>query len=383
VTLVPTSRELAVPVARPTVRVEDASLVPAGGPARLALTGMPRAQEVADAVSSARGISHWVGDRLIVTAVPDRLVDAAGRVGGVELADLLREAVERGLSGWLDRRPELRSPGWSLGPDDPPAVMGVLNVTPDSFSDGNAYPDADSAIAAGRALAVAGADLVDVGGESTRPGADPVDLDTELARVLPVVAALAEDGIPVSIDTTKAEVARQAVAAGAVVVNDVSAGRFDPDLLAAVAELDVAYVLMHMRGTPQTMQQEPRYDDVVGEVADFLAAGLTELEGVGVDPARVVIDPGIGFGKTLEHNLTLLARLREFTSFDRPVLVGASRKGFIGTLTGRDDPQERDAASVAVAAMAVDAGARIVRVHDVAGTRDAVVVARAIATAGR
>jgi dihydropteroate synthase len=187
----------------------------------------------------------------------------------------------------------------------------------------------------------------------------------------------------VSIDTTKAEVARQAVAAGAVVVNDVSAGRFDPDLLAAVAELDVAYVLMHMRGTPQTMQQEPRYDDVVGEVADFLAAGLTELEGVGVDPARVVIDPGIGFGKTLEHNLTLLARLREFTSFDRPVLVGASRKGFIGTLTGRDDPQERDAASVAVAAMAVDAGARIVRVHDVAGTRDAVVVARAIATAGR
>jgi dihydropteroate synthase len=372
-----------VPVDRPTVRVEDASLVPAGGPARLALTGMPRAQEVADAVSSARGISHWVGDRLIVTAVPDRLVDAAGRVGGAELAELLRDAVERGLSGWLDRRPELRSPGFSLGPDDPPAVMGVLNVTPDSFSDGNAYPDAVSAIDAGRALTAAGADLVDVGGESTRPGADPVDLDTELARVLPVVAALAEDGIPVSIDTTKAEVARQAVAAGAVLVNDVSAGRFDPDLLPAVAELDVAYVLMHMQGTPQTMQQEPRYEDVVGEVADFLAEGLVELEGAGVDVSRVVIDPGIGFGKTLEHNLTLLARLREFTSFDRPVLVGASRKGFIGTLTGRDDPQDRDAASVAVAAMAVDAGARIVRVHDVAGTRDAVVVARAIATAGR
>jgi dihydropteroate synthase len=355
--------------------------VPSGGPARLALTGLPRAKEVADAVSSARGISHWSGERLVVTAVPDRLVDAAGRVGGANLAGLLREAVEAALEGWLDRRPTFSSPGWSLEPDAPPAVMGVLNVTPDSFSDGGAYPDADSAVAAGRAMAEAGAALLDVGGESTRPGAEPVDLDTELARVLPVVEALAADGLAVSIDTTKAEVARRAVDAGAVVVNDVSAGRFDPDLVPTVAELGVGYVLMHMQGTPQTMQDHPSYGDVVGEIGDFLASHLASLEEAGVAREAIAIDPGIGFGKTLEHNLELLGRLREFTSYGRPLLLGVSRKGFLGTLTGRDDAAERDPASVGAAALAVAAGARMVRVHDVAGTRDAVVVAHAITAA--
>jgi dihydropteroate synthase len=263
--------------------------------------------------------------------------------------------------------------------------MGILNVTPDSFSDGGlAYDpslDPSRAIAAGLAMARAGADLVDVGGESTRPGAAPVPEDEELARVVPVVAGLTAGGATVSIDTTKARVAREAVAAGASIVNDVSAGSLDPELVGTVAELGVGYVLMHRSGTPLTMQEDPRYADVVGEVFDFLADHLAELAAAGVDPGRVMVDPGIGFGKTAAHNLHLLRRTRELTSLGRPVLIGASRKSFIGALSGTTRAADRLAGSLAVASLAVASGARVLRVHDVAATVRAVTVAAAIATA--
>jgi dihydropteroate synthase len=372
-------------VDRPIARVEDAGLVPTGGPARLALSGVPRAQEVADRVAAARGVSTWVGDRLVVTAVPSRLVDAAGRVGGAELADLVRDTVDPAVAAWLQGAPDLPlADGSSIATGERPQVVGILNVTPDSFSDGGSHYDPDdhpaAAVAAGRALLAAGADVLDVGGESTRPGAEPVDVDEELRRVLPVVGALAADGALVSIDTTKARVAREAVAAGAVLVNDVSAGALDPDLLPTVAELGVPYVLMHMRGTPQTMQQEARYDDVVGEVYDFLAERLTALGDAGIPQERVAIDPGIGFGKTAAHNLTLLQRLREFTSLGRPVMLGTSRKSFLGRIVGSDDVEDRLEGSLATAALAVGAGARLLRVHDVAATVRAVATAHAVSS---
>jgi dihydropteroate synthase len=373
-------------VTPPIARVEDASLVPAGGPARLTLSGLPRAQEIADRVAAARGVWSWVGERLMVTAVPSRLIDAAGRVGGAELAGLLAAAVEPAVDGWLAGAPDLQVGGdRRLATSERPLVAGILNVTPDSFSDGGTHYDPDdhpgAAIAAGRALVAAGADLIDVGGESTRPGADPVDVDEELRRVVPVVEALAGDGTVVSIDTTKARVAREAVAAGAVIVNDVSAGALDDDLLPTVAELGVGYVLMHMRGTPRTMQDAPAYDDVVGDVYDFLATHLDTLTSLGVAADRVAIDPGIGFGKTAAHNLQLLGRLREFTSLGRPLMIGTSRKSFLGRLVDEQDPGERLEGSLATAALAVGAGARIVRVHDVAATARAVVTAHAVATA--
>ncbi len=366
---------------RPLVRVVDATLVDEGGPARLVVTGLPRAGEVADKVASARGVCRFVGDRLHVQAGPDRLIDAAGRVGGATLAGLLRAAIDPAVAAWRGDPPDLDTPGGLLPTASRPVVLGVLNVTPDSFSDGGRHGGPDEAVAEGLAMVAAGADVVDVGGESTRPGAEPVPVDEELERVLPVVAGLAGVGAIVSIDTTKAAVARAAVAAGAAIVNDVSAGRFDPDLLTAVAELEVPYLAMHLRGEPRTMQDDPRYDDVVAEVFEYLAERLWALAAAGVPAERVAIDPGIGFGKTVAHNLTLLRRLREFTSLGRPVLVGASRKGFIGHLAEVPEPTDRLPGSVAVAAVAVASGARLVRVHDVAETVQAVRVAHAIATA--
>jgi dihydropteroate synthase len=370
---------------RPIARVEDAALVPAGGPARLALSRLPRASEIADAVASARGVSTWAEGRLVVTAVPSRLVDAAGRVGGRDLADLLDGAVAPAVDAWLGDPPDLETPAGTLPTSKRPVIMGVLNVTPDSFSDGGEHFDPDhhpdDAVAAGHALLEAGADVVDVGGESSRPGAETVDEEEERSRVLPVIRRLAADGAIVSVDTTKALVAREAVEAGAALVNDVSAGALDGMLLATIADLGVPYVLMHMRGTPRTMQRDPRYADVVGEVYDFLADQLLRLEEAGVDTAKVVVDPGIGFGKTVEHNLELLRRLREFTSLGRPVLVGTSRKSFLGTLSGEEDPGSRVIESLTAAALAVAGGSRLLRVHDVAETRRAVRIAHAVASA--
>jgi dihydropteroate synthase len=370
--------------ARPFCRVEDARLVPDGGPARLVLTGLERADEVGEKVAAARGVVHVVGDRLEVMAVPSRLVDAAGRVGGRDLADRVGGVVDAAVRSWLQGAPDLETRAGVLPTGSRPVVLAICNVTPDSFSDGGvAYDPADhpaAAVAAGRALLEAGADAVDVGGESTRPGAQPVPVEEELARVVPVVEALAADGAIVAIDTVKAEVARVAVEAGAAIVNDVSSGTLDPDMLDTVAALGVPYVLTHLRGEPRTMQDDPFYDDVVSDVFDHLARTLRVLVAAGLPEERVIVDPGIGFGKTIEHNLALLGAVRQLTSLGRPVLVGASRKGFLGAITGVEEPADRVAGSVAVAATAVAAGARIVRAHDVAETVQAVRAAHAIAT---
>ena len=262
---------------------------------------------------------------------------------------------------------------------DVPRVMGIVNVTPDSFSDGGAHATADEAVAHGLKLAEEGADVLDVGGESTRPGASEVPLDEELRRVVPVVERLAkETSLPISIDTSKPEVMRAAVAAGAGMINDVSALRRDGALDAAAA-LGVPVVLMHMLGEPRSMQDAPVYDDVVAEVHRFLAERIFAAEMAGIDKKRIVVDPGFGFGKTLEHNLVLLAQLERVAELGVPVMAGLSRKQGIGALTGRGEPRERVHGSVAAALVAAQRGARLLRVHDVAATVDAMKVWNAVA----
>ncbi|HEY7220947.1 MAG TPA: dihydropteroate synthase [Candidatus Binatia bacterium] len=256
--------------------------------------------------------------------------------------------------------------------------MGIINVTPDSFFDGGQRHDPAKAIADGIQMVAAGADILDIGGESTRPGAQPVSEQEELARVLPVVRGLRREvGAAISIDTYKATVARAALDAGADIVNDISALRFDPAMAALIAAEKVPVVLMHMQGTPRTMQREPQYEDVVREVRDFLAAQLHEAMDAGIAQDMIVIDPGIGFGKTVEHNLQLLRALPVLAALGRPVLVGASRKAFIGKILDAE-PVDRLAGSLAAAVAAALAGANIVRVHDVAETSRAVRVADAI-----
>jgi dihydropteroate synthase len=255
-------------------------------------------------------------------------------------------------------------------------VMGVVNVTPDSFSDGGAYLDPAAAIEHGFELFDEGADLVDVGGESTRPGAEPVTAEEEIDRVARVIERLAPRGT-VSVDTTKLEVATAAVAAGATYVNDVSAFRFDPELAGFVADAELDCCLMHMQGEPRTMQDDPRYDDVVSEVKSYLEERLAFAVSAGVAEHRIHLDPGIGFGKTVEHNLELLRRLDEIVAIGRPVVIGTSRKAFLGKLTGRDDAADRLPGTIATNVLALERGARIFRVHDVAPVRDALTVSAA------
>ncbi len=256
--------------------------------------------------------------------------------------------------------------------------MGIVNVTPDSFYDGGRHAVPDAALAHARRLLAEGADLIDIGGESTRPGAQPIAADEECARVIPVVAALrGESDVPISVDTTKAAVAAEALAHGADVVNDISAGRFDAAMLPLVAARGATVVLMHMQGTPATMQTAPAYDDVVAEVEAFLRAHIDAAAAAGIGHSRIWLDPGIGFGKRREDNLTLLAHLRRLAALGFPLLVGASRKRFLAA--DRDDaPDDRLAASLAAATLAAAGGAAIVRVHDVAATRRAVALADAM-----
>src|SRR4051794_32639164 len=254
--------------------------------------------------------------------------------------------------------------------------MGVLNVTPDSFSDGGEWFSFDDAVAHGRELAAQGAAILDVGGESTRPGADPVPEDEERRRVVPVIEALAV-AAQISVDTSKAAVARAALDAGATYVNDVTAFRADPGLAALTAERDVDCCLMHMLGEPRTMQDDPRYDDVVSDVKAFLTERMAFAIAEGVREDRIQLDPGIGFGKTVAHNLELLRRLGELCDLGRPVVIGASRKGFIGRLTGRTTPADRVHGTVAANVIALERGASVFRVHDVAASRDALLVAAA------
>ncbi len=303
--------------------------------------------------------------------------------------ELLVEAPARALDDGAD------SPAVALlaathraatAPPRPPRVLGVLNATPDSFSDGGRHLDPGDAVAHGRALAAAGADVVDVGGESTRPGAEPVPPGVERDRVLPVVSALAAEGLELSVDTRRASVAAAALDAGARWINDVSAGRDDPDMLALAAERDVPLVLMHRQGTSRTMQTDPRYGDVVAEVLEFLRDRVAACLAAGVRPERLVVDPGIGFGKRLPHNLALLRRVGELRSLGLPVLVGASRKSFIADANralghaGPEDRHGREAASQGVArtggslaalTVAVLGGAELLRVHDAAASAEA------------
>lgn len=277
----------------------------------------------------------------------------------------------------FDTTPTLDCAGRPLALDRP-RVMGIVNITPDSFSDGGAHFDVEAAVAHGLALVAEGADILDIGGESTRPGADAVPLEEELRRTVPVIERLAsETRVPLSIDTFKPEVMRAAVAAGAGMINDICGLRSEGALEAA-AELGVPVVLMHMLGEPRSMQDAPSYDDVVGEVHRFLAERIFAAEVAGIPRSRIVADPGFGFGKTTAHNMTLLAQLERFGELGVPVLAGLSRKRSIGEITGRDVPQQRVYGSVAAHLLAAQRGAKILRVHDVAATVDALRVWEAV-----
>ena len=258
-------------------------------------------------------------------------------------------------------------------------VMGVINATPDSFSDGGQFLSVDAALAQARRLIAQRADILDIGGESTRPGSDPVESGEELARVLPLIEAIRrESSIAISIDTRKPEVARAAVAAGANCWNDVSALTFTPESMATAVALDVPVVLMHAQGDPKTMQQDPQYRDVTGEVLNFLVGRIGQAIQAGMKLSNIIVDPGIGFGKTLAHNLTLLQDMPRFVALGRPVLVGASRKRFIAALDQGAAVEDRLGGSIAAALYAAQQGAQILRVHDVAETRQALTVQKAL-----
>ena len=260
-----------------------------------------------------------------------------------------------------------------------PLLMGILNVTPDSFSDGGRYTAVGAAVAQARAMMTAGADLIDIGGESTRPGSLPVPEQEQIDRVVPAIRAIrAELSTPISIDTTRAAVAAAALDAGATLVNDISAGRDDPALLPLVADRGVPIILMHMQGTPATMQDNPVYNEVVADVRNFLLDRLTYATTMGINRADVLLDPGIGFGKTVEHNLLLLNRLSELADLGCPLVVGSSRKGFIGAVTGETAASQRVFGTAATVAWAATNGAAIVRVHDVDAMGKVAIMIRAI-----
>lgn len=268
--------------------------------------------------------------------------------------------------------------GYRKSPDGRPLLMGIVNVTPDSFSDGGRFYSGGAAIEQGMKLVDEGADLLDVGGESTRPGSDSVPVEEELRRVVPVVAALASrTTAPVSIDTTKAEVARQALQAGARIVNDISGLQFDPEMTEVCQQSNCGIIVMHIQGTPQTMQQAPHYSNVVAEICDYFSERLQALTATGIAPQRIVLDPGIGFGKTAQHNVEILSSIARFQQLDRPVLIGHSRKRFLQKVTGRV-VDERLFGTIGVSTALAYQQVDILRVHDVAATRDAITAFLAI-----
>ncbi|RLB71327.1 MAG: dihydropteroate synthase [Deltaproteobacteria bacterium] len=297
----------------------------------------------------------------------------------------LAEQIHQVLSHYEGRRPLVfNCRGLEADLRHQTLIMGILNVTPDSFSDGSLFQDRDAALAQARKMIAEGAQIIDVGGESTRPGAKKISLEQELERVVPVIEALRaeRDDIPISIDTYKSRVALEALKAGADMVNDISGCRFDPEMAATVARAGAYLCLMHIKGTPDNMQQNPEYADVVEEILSYLDESIAIALSHGVPREKLIVDPGIGFGKTLDHNLTILKYLREFQTFGLPVLIGTSRKSFIGRLTGRE-VDDRLAGTLASIAQAVWNGASIVRVHDVAAARDAVLLLDAVRSAER
>jgi dihydropteroate synthase len=280
------------------------------------------------------------------------------------------------------QRPVWQTPQRRWVPGRLPWLMGILNVTPDSFSDGGRFRLLDAAVAQGLQLAADGADVIDIGGESTRPGADPVSVAEELDRVVPVIRRLSRElSVPISIDTMKADVAAAALDAGATIVNDVSAGRFDPRMSGVCAASECGVILMHMRGTPQTMQQAAYYDDIVADVLRELGERLREFVAAGVNEQRIMLDPGIGFAKAAEHNVSLLANVSALHSLGRPLLIGHSRKRFLYKLLGRET-DERLAGTIGVAIALAEQGCEMLRVHDVAAVRDALRAWDAIAAPG-
>jgi dihydropteroate synthase len=331
-----------------------------GGEA-VAATGTPSATDVI-----------LVGSPQTLALLCERLAGVPGQ--SAELGDALSA-----LLGNLARPPRFlagRSCRLSL---ERPLIMGILNVTPDSFSDGGRYRSVESALRRGLELAAEGADLIDVGGESTRPGAAPVSAQEEMDRVVPVIEALRREvALPLSVDTSKAAVASASVAEGAEFINDISGLRFDPEMAATAAATGAGLFLMHTRGRPDQMQAETHYADLLGEVVGYLQQGLMQAVAAGVLTEKLAVDPGIGFGKSVEGNLELLRRLPELQSLGRPVLLGTSRKGFIGRIVGRTNPEQRLAGTLATVALGVAGGALIFRVHDVRPARDAALMAWAV-----
>jgi len=315
-----------------------------------------------------------IGSRSRFQTVLARLADAAPDTAAVG------EEIQRALAGYARTHFEVGMGARRLAVGPEPAVMGILNVTPDSFSDGGQWLESGTAVAHAERLVEEGADIIDVGGESTRPGSDPVEEQEELDRVLPVVETLASRiDVPISIDTRHARVAREALAAGACLVNDVTGLQGDPDVARAVAETGAGIVIMHMLGEPRSMQDHPHYDHLMADICRYLRRGMQIAADAGVPEDGIIIDPGIGFGKTLQHNLEILARLGQFRTLGVPVLVGPSRKRFIGELAGVETPSERVFGTAAACSLAVAAGALILRVHDVREVRQALAVATAIA----
>lgn len=367
--------------AHPVIRVVQAALG-AEAQVRLVVSGDADLERLRTVWSSSGATVAHTDGRLHATTTVQALARAAGRAFGADEGRRFEEVLRDAIAAWGSPPPPVPAASGVIETDQRPVIMGIVNVTPDSFAeDSPLYPDGhpQRAIEHGLALADQGADILDVGGESTRPGAEPVAADEELRRVLPVVEELVAAGCAVSIDTSKAAVAAAALEAGATMVNDVSGAGHD-DLLRVTAEAGAAYVLMHSRGTPADMATLTDYDDVVAEVYEFLAASLHRCADAGVAPDRIVVDPGLGFAKTAQHNLELLRCLRQLRSLGRPVLVGASRKSFLGALLDDAPASDRVEGSLACVAAAVNEGAAVVRVHDVAASVRVARVMHAIAT---
>jgi dihydropteroate synthase len=314
---------------------------------------------------------HPFGNSLfnvVLTGTPHQLKSiASSAVTRGDLPATLSKSIDSLLDNYLRSDYKIDCRGKILDLGLRTHIMGILNVTPDSFSDGGRFADTGKALAHAREMAAAGADIIDVGGESTRPGAEPLSEEEELRRIIPVIERLtAELAVPISVDTYKSGVAKKALAAGASIVNDISGLRFSPDMAGVVADYGAAVVIMHIKGTPRDMQRDPVYADVMGEVLSHLEEGIEIAVRAGVDREKVLIDPGIGFGKTLEHNLTILERLDEFRGLGRPIVLGTSRKKFIGTVLDIPVPEQRIDGTAATVALGIARGAGVVRVHDVA-----------------
>jgi dihydropteroate synthase len=306
--------------------------------------------------------------RVSMHGTPSQLQHCAERLAGhPALPEHIRTAIRGRFDNYRRTEYRLAVGGRDLDLGNRTHIMGVLNVTPDSFSDGGQFADADRALAHGREMAAAGADIIDIGGESTRPGAEPLSQDEELRRIIPVIERLSADcPIPLSVDTYKSSVAVRALKAGASIVNDISGLRFSPDMGRVVADHGAAVVLMHIKGTPRDMQVDPAYDDVVAAILQYLEGSIGIALRAGIRADRILIDPGIGFGKTAEHNLTILDRLDEFRVLGCPIVLGTSRKRFIGSVLGIDEPMGRVMGTAATVALGIARGAKVVRVHDVA-----------------